>query len=1207
MALFGSNRDQFLTFFIVLTDPAAVAANQALYPTGVILGPVPAAVQFAAPWQGYTQPAAAIGNYTWSPWSAAALGTGPFLTDRAVFSRHSGGVFGMGGVTTRFVWVGQFVLAATATGGAVPASPSAIPQRTWTIGFEDPGGGEFGQNAIPSNIIQFFLNDASRHVGQRGFAMRGNVASGSVAVTAFRAAYSPQADWERLYIRGRNPDPLVSVPFWRSHDLGADAGGAEMFYTPAGNIAVTNNDGGAGTVWNLGNISLTAFEWTRIDILTYWNGGAAYHYGSSNGNQVTASLVTGAGIGTGVQDGVSQILIGGANGINSGTFTITAHTTDSVSFVGPVVWYDKPYADLPTTPHSWTITSVGGGTIQFYRNGALVVDQLITVAMAGIGRSGAHHSRSEIGNGRATANKAEFDLDDWCCMDVPNLLVPSKDWIYGSKLALVRGTGFGASHANWTGDFRVALQQAMGATTAKATLTSSVGAAHMAVKTDADISVAAQPGGLGAVAVCVTMSGIRGAGSGSLGYSLAGAAEVMTAVTQPAAYGCNGVLVSFADTTPIVPLELRHIKGAAADAASVGEIQATVETIGIFTSADVSTAVLVGATMPVFPVTVGQHNGPYPRTPWALAGLAPPLSPIVIKSGNYVGNGTGISLSFRAPIHVLFCRPLAGSAGGWRWWSTMSGTHRFDVQGIEPEHMVRAVEDFTFAPAGVGDDNQQTSYFVHIVGAHAQSNQVGVTYEYVAFSDPGMRFLECGSLLHPAAVPTFINALLNSVFTPQWAFLFPEEISNSAAASWTAKSEGHVSDSITKTSGSTVTNALTFGAGKLTSQTPLHTSSPWGVPFAAFRRSDGNMDPGEVNIAAYSSYIGDGAASRSIAFSPVSTKRPLWAIVLPENAAALLRDPAHTGTTSETENGTANAATGITAGAVNGMTVGVVLNANGIRYHYFVFLGSDVAGNNGWSIDGEFFPVESTDPVNGPLVPATLPSATTTTPTTITPPLGIGTQLSTFCAPYTTEVVNIALSRIGNSRQIPDLATDVTQEAFTARLVYGLDLGIVLRDFDWPFATRYADLVLVAGTVTVPVNEDWQYAYRAPSDMVKARRLVSQGGTKRAFDPNPPTFRVGSDASGPLLYTNADISTLALALEYTALLPCGAASGDYLFRDALAWKVAHSVAGSLSRDVKIVTYCWQMYQIALRNATPVAANESQPDPAGDASWISDRG
>jgi hypothetical protein len=149
--------------------------------------------------------------------------------------------------------------------------------------------------------------------------------------------------------------------------------------------------------------------------------------------------------------------------------------------------------------------------------------------------------------------------------------------------------------------------------------------------------------------------------------------------------------------------------------------------------------------------------------------------------------------------------------------------------------------------------------------------------------------------------------------------------------------------------------------------------------------------------------------------------------------------------------------------------------------------------------------------------------------------------------------------------------------------------------------------VLVGGTATVPVNGDWQYSYRAPTSMVKARRIVPQSGTGRKFDPDPIPFRVGSDATGPLIYTNAAIATnVPVELEYTTRVTCPASQGDALFRNALCWRHAASLAMPLARDAKKQEFCLAMYHKALIDAEAPSANESEGEPDGDASWIRGR-
>ena len=312
--------------------------------------------------------------------------------------------------------------------------------------------------------------------------------------------------------------------------------------------------------------------------------------------------------------------------------------------------------------------------------------------------------------------------------------------------------------------------------------------------------------------------------------------------------------------------------------------------------------------------------------------------------------------------------------------------------------------------------------------------------------------------------------------------------------------------------------------------------------------------------------------------------------------------------------------TGITAGNIDSMTVGWNLNENGIVYSYYVLFGTATACHNGWGCNGgPYVPVEPVSPPGGG---GGYPPQPNTPPLPVEPgepgepvepgePGGLpvdNPDFSVDCAPWSTYLINVALSRIGVGTQIADVATDTSEEAFKGRLIYAVTVEAVLRDFPWGFATRYADLVLVAGDPVNPVNKDWTYAYRAPLDMVHARRIVGQAGEQRRYDHKPPHFRVGSDATGYLIYAHAATSAgIPVQLESTSRMPCPAHEGDALFRDALIWKLAEGLALPLARDADKANYARAQYDVAIRAAKTVAANEEQKDPnTGDAPWIRDR-
>ncbi len=167
-------RDQYIPFFICLTDEALVATKNAQYPNGYNVAPESgAAVEFSAPWNVTTPPAPGV-NGTYSPWSQVINGN--FPTDVATFTRKSGGWFGIPllfGTTTRFYWVGRFVYnpATTPTVGGAAVTPAAIAQRRWVDGFELPDGGE-GVTGLPGLVTR----DAARCVDGYGLGLRGATA-----------------------------------------------------------------------------------------------------------------------------------------------------------------------------------------------------------------------------------------------------------------------------------------------------------------------------------------------------------------------------------------------------------------------------------------------------------------------------------------------------------------------------------------------------------------------------------------------------------------------------------------------------------------------------------------------------------------------------------------------------------------------------------------------------------------------------------------------------------------------------------------------------------------------------------------------------------------------------------------------------------------------------------------------------------------------
>lgn len=237
-----------------------------------------------------------------------------------------------------------------------------------------------------------------------------------------------------------------------------------------------------------------------------------------------------------------------------------------------------------------------------------------------------------------------------------------------------------------------------------------------------------------------------------------------------------------------------------------------------------------------------------------------------------------------------------------------------------------------------------------------------------------------------------------------------------------------------------------------------------------------------------------------------------------------------------------------------------------------------------------------------------------------------GNHVCECCVATKINVINQALLKIGVSKTIASL-TEQSREAYTGLLQFTPALRELLRIFPWAFATKYADstvnttagdgmelladtlddvMQLVGNNAGGSVQGDWLYAYRYPSDCLKARRIVPSTG--RAFNRHPIPFRVGrtwnqgDDSDTLLILTNEPDAVL----EYTALVECAENFADALFEDALSWRLAAKFAPSLAKDDKLVARCLTMFEHSLERASVVNAREHQPEEPGDSEWIEGR-
>jgi hypothetical protein len=160
------------------------------------------------------------------------------------------------------------------------------------------------------------------------------------------------------------------------------------------------------------------------------------------------------------------------------------------------------------------------------------------------------------------------------------------------------------------------------------------------------------------------------------------------------------------------------------------------------------------------------------------------------------------------------------------------------------------------------------------------------------------------------------------------------------------------------------------------------------------------------------------------------------------------------------------------------------------------------------------------------------------------------------------DVANFAIAHLAIGRPIGAM-NEGTQSAKVMSQFYNRARDEALRAFDWPFATKFATLVKVAGP-SPRASVDWLYSYTYPADCVRARKLRIQ--------PRRPDVRL---TRVPFL--------VAQALILTDVAPI-AAAGDFPAMPELEYTVAVAESGWPIDFVSAVSQLLAWYSAPLLTA-----------------------
>lgn len=1207
----------------------------------------------AAPNPGHTDgqpPPTGITPYIYSAWFTAGNPdwSKNFPTDVATFTRKSGGWFGIPalfGTTTRFYWRGTFIYDAPQTQDGTPTgtAATAISERIWIDPYFANGG---GTPAAPATVEREYdlSRDASPNVDGLGMAMRGPNPAGirqhSPTDYTGGGGSTDNLVWERLYVRWRKAG-TAPVRFWGAWNSAGANIHVELAVTPTGQISLTGFDN-ASTPTLIGTAGQLALDvWRRLDVVT--RQGVNDGGGNPTGGKVwlfldgvqllTAGFAAGVGtqaigfltrseIGTTVTGYTAELDLGfwmGAR-INFATVGLLKEPifTGTDFLAGSRAVVVRPMGFGPGNSVNWTGDwRAAGGILPRTLN--TQTDKLVcTTALARLefqtdalralgGLKGAqgvvgavitHHGYRGTNNG-TLGYKLNGGADVTRIMGAPDF---------------TSSEGANNNARNW---ISMMYHPTPGATPVEVT-------AFLLIRTKGNDAVESGTDHLSAVFEVIGTFHLEDyppslnpalrdplpfLGCHNSPYPRTPWAQSSAAPISPVSIACgtytgNGTGQDLTFRSPVNFLWIHKYSNPGFSPHGVRWFSS-----------------MLGASLggektpkpwrvPIIEIDPAFTFSATDNPPTGVGAVPDRSAQVAVIANANLALLDGDQDHKRDLLGIIIRTLNTDNPGDGNNWGFLKKTDQGDfipsdiiVWNPSREHFdVLTDTGPTWIADGVltnpawiwlqandeGQQEQQT--IIRIQGVDEEINKAAETYCYLAISDPGMRFMLNGAMVHGDANLPVVHSTIHPNFLPGAAFYFDERPGVDINDEMGFKGPGHAAASVTKLSaaGSTLTPALTFALGTLTLNTALGFGTDTHLAYNLWRNDDGSDDPGKSQVVQYGTYVGDGNATRTITLTPASTKRPLWAMFVGEGQEGILRHPFHLTNNSSRMTGL-QLATGLTAGNIDEVTVGISLNTNTVRYHWIVFPGSSVAGNGGWSPPGIFDPVDPESPTGGPWGPDPEPPEEPEEgddPGSDPPgdpgggPDDVDKDLDTLCIPFTQRVFNQALTRIGISKRIANALTDNTEPADVMRGAYAQAIRETLVAFPWPFATRWTRLTLITGSVAAPANRDWTYSYEQPADCVWERRIVVV--REGAVDPEPPPFQLSFDNTLRInrILTNEPNATL----EYTARPECSAGQGDPLFIKALIWKLASKGAGPLTRVADVVKICEDAFAACIEEA-----------------------
>lgn len=185
-----------------------------------------------------------------------------------------------------------------------------------------------------------------------------------------------------------------------------------------------------------------------------------------------------------------------------------------------------------------------------------------------------------------------------------------------------------------------------------------------------------------------------------------------------------------------------------------------------------------------------------------------------------------------------------------------------------------------------------------------------------------------------------------------------------------------------------------------------------------------------------------------------------------------------------------------------------------------------------------------------------------------------------------TALCNLALTRLGH-QQISSL-DEASKAGRLCKLHYGPTRDAVLRAHPWNFAVKRVTLSLDVATP----NHEYAYQHSLPSDFLRIIRTDYEAAGYGTADYRIEGLKLVADDS-------------VVKIEYIARIE-DVSQFDALFVDVLAQRLAAEVCVALTDNANMAKNTWEIYDLKLREARGVDAQEGRPRDIEAWEWLDSR-